>query len=331
MDAFLFSRPLFGGMYESLIPPVVVIAGMLVIFKSAQKTIESAILIARTLGINKSAIGFILLSVATSLPELVISVSAALRGGSDLSVGNVFGANIANVSLVLGAAAILGTVAVKRRDLRELSLILLAVSAISLLFVIYQPRRLAGIALLLIFGAYAYWVLTSEKAKAGREKKSNDATKAKWNAARLLKPLAKFSLSIAIILISAQFVVENAVKLSVMMGIAQTVIGATIISIGSTLPELSVSIAAVRKKQEKMAVGNAVGSAIVNLTLVFGSALVINPGISVVSASKLMIFSVLANLALLHIILTKGGIGKREGAFMVAGYFAFILLYAFGN
>lgn len=310
-------------MYEALIPLLVVVGGMLIIFKSSEQTIENAILIAKSLGISELAVGFILLSVATSLPEFVISATAAFRGGTDLAVGNIFGANISDVSLVLGVAAILGVVTVKRKDLRELVMILLGTSVISLLFVIYQPRRLAGVILFLVFLAYSYWMLMKDRQAGGQI-----AGKVR---PRLLWPLAKFSFFAALVLLSAQFVVENAVRLSAMLGVAQTVIGGTIISVGSTLPELSVSIAAVRKRQDKMAIGNAVGSSIVNLTLVFGTALMINPGISVASATKLMIFSVIANMVLLYFIVTKGKLERREGYLLVIGYLAFLTLFGIGN
>lgn len=309
-------------MADFILPLLYVLGGMIVIFKSAEKTTESATVIARELGISELAIGFILLSTATSLPEFAISTTAALNKSSDLSVGNVFGANIANVLFVLGAAAILGVVAVKRKDLKELVMVLLGVSIISLFFVIYKPGQLSGVFLFLTFIAYCYWLLTSKKSKT---------EKIRYRKMGLLKPVVKFSISILIVVLVAQFVVKNAIDLAAILGIGTTVIGGTLIALGTTLPELSVSVTAAMKRKEKMAIGNAVGSAIVNLTLIFGVALMINPQIDFAPALQLIIFSVMANIILLYFIIIKGGLNKRDGILLVLAYLAFLVIYGTGQ
>ncbi|MEK6953596.1 MAG: sodium:calcium antiporter [Candidatus Micrarchaeota archaeon] len=311
-------------MLEWLYPLAFVLGGMVLIFKAAEKSTENALTISRMLGISELAIGFVLLSISTSLPELVISVSAALRGSSDLSVGNVFGANITDVTLVLGVAAILGVVTVKRQNLKELVMVLLATSVISLLFVIYQPGRVTGAILFGIFLAYTYWLLSS-KSRSGKSHLRLRFTR------KMAAPLFGFSIFITLVIISAQLVVENAIKLSGMLGLAETVIGATIISVGTTLPELSVSISAARRNHEKMAVGNAVGSSIMNLTLVFGTALMINPQITFEPAEKLIVISVIANMVLLYLITIRGGLTKKDGVGLALGYLAFLAIFGLGN
>jgi len=315
---------------EILIPLAYVFGGMLVIFKSAEKSTENAVILARVLGISELAIGFILVSSATSMPEFAIAISAALRSsdsivesGTNLSVGNIFGANLSNILWVIGVAAVLGVVSIKRKDIKELTMVLLASSAISMLFVIYQPNRISGGLLFVIFLSYVFWLLRGErKIKAVKVVKKPN---------KFLLPLIKFGLFISIVIVFAQIVVDNAIYLSKMFGVAQTVIGGTIIAFGTTLPELSVTIAAVRKKAEKVALGNAIGSGIVNLTLIFGTALMINPSIEVTSAAKLIVFSVLANLLLLYFIMIRGGVGKQEGYLMVGGYITFLLVFGLGS
>ncbi|MBI5224583.1 sodium:calcium antiporter [Candidatus Micrarchaeota archaeon] len=309
-------------MIDFAIPLILILTGLIFIFKAAEKSIENAVELARTLGISELTIGFILVSTATSLPEFFVSITAALKGSSDLSVGNVFGANISDILFVLGVAAVLGATAIKRKDLKELVLIMLATSAISLLFVIYNPGRISGIILLVIFAFYIRWMLQKDIS----DRKQKPARKGK-----LFEPFAKFALFISIVILGSQLVVENAIKLSFLLGITQTVIGATLVSIGTTLPELSVSISAIRKKAEKMAIGNAVGSSIVNLTLVFGASLAINPQISFAPAIKLIIFSVLANLLLLYFVIVKGKLTKRDGFVLIGAYALFLIVFATGN
>ncbi|MFH0971652.1 MAG: sodium:calcium antiporter [Candidatus Micrarchaeota archaeon] len=310
-------------MSEWLIPLLYVLGGLIVVLWSAEKSTKHAAELARIFGISELAIGFILLSIATSLPEFVISATAAFKGGTDLSVGNVFGANIADVTLVLGVAAILGVVAIKRKDLDQLVMIMLATSLISLFFVIYEPGRLTGAALFLIFLAYVYWMLSKGKKKGAPIKEPQKRV--------FLPHLTKFIFFIAIVLLMAQIVVDNSIRLSNILGIAETVIGGTLISLGTTFPELSVSIAAARQKKEKMAIGNAVGSAIVNLTMIFGVALMINPAISFAPALKLIIFSVIANMVLLYLVIVRKGIDKKAGMALVLGYLAFLVIFGAGS
>ncbi|MFH1257692.1 MAG: sodium:calcium antiporter [Candidatus Micrarchaeota archaeon] len=308
---------------EWLMPFLFVIGGMLIVLKAAERSTEHASELARIFGVSDLAIGFILLSVATSLPEFVISTTAAFKGGTDLAVGNVFGANIADVTLVLGVAAFLGVVSIKRKDINELVMILLATSLISLFFVIYEPGRLTGAVLFIFFLAYVYWMLSKGKRKEVPRKEPSK---------RMFLPhLTKFFFFISVVLLMAQIVVDNAIALSQILGIAETVIGGTIISLGTTFPELSVTIAAVRKKKEKMAIGNAVGSAIVNLTMIFGVALMINPTISFAPALKLLIFSVMANMVLVYLVAVRKGIDKRTGMLLTLGYLAFLVIFGAGS
>ncbi|MEK6843612.1 MAG: calcium/sodium antiporter [Candidatus Micrarchaeota archaeon] len=309
-------------MIDFAIPLLLIIIGLIFIFKAAEQSIENAVELARTLGISELTIGFILVSTATSLPEFFVSITAALKGSSDISVGNVFGANISNILFVLGVAAVLGATTIKRKDLKELVLIMLATSAISLLFVIYNPGRISGIILLAIFAFYVRWMLQ----KDSLNRKPLPSRKGK-----LFEPLAKFALFISIVILGSQLVVENAIKLSSLLGITQTVIGATLVSLGTTLPELSVSISAVRRHAEKMAIGNAVGSSIVNLTLVFGASIAINPQITFAPAIKLIVFSVLANLLLLYFVIVKGKLTKQNGWVLIGAYALFLIVFATGN
>ncbi|MFH1106695.1 MAG: sodium:calcium antiporter [Candidatus Micrarchaeota archaeon] len=312
-------------MNEWFLPFLLLAGSVVVIFKAGEKTTTYAALLARQLGVSDLAIGFILLSAATSLPELVVSVSAAFRGATDLSVGNVFGANLVNVSLVVGVAAFLGVVHIKRKETGNLVMVLLATSLISLLMVVYNPNRLAGAGLLLVYLAYVYWLLVhSGRARA-------DAKRAPPSLHSLAPPLSKFSFFIALVIVAAQVAVDNAIALSQTWGVAETVIGATIVSLGTTLPELSVSVVSALKRRESMAIGNAVGSAITNLSLVFGTALVINPQISFAPAVQLVVFSVIANIVLLYFIVIRGGLQKRDGLLLIFGYLAFFIIQFLGG
>ena len=143
-------------MAEFLISLAVLVASLLVLYKSAEKSIVHAISIARISGLSEMAVGFVLISISTSLPELVVAITSALKGGVDVSVGNVFGANISDVTLIIGVVAVFSKVFVSRKEMKNLALILLGASLISLLLIVYHPDKLTGILLLLIFLGYVY-------------------------------------------------------------------------------------------------------------------------------------------------------------------------------
>ncbi|MFH1199685.1 MAG: sodium:calcium antiporter [Candidatus Micrarchaeota archaeon] len=315
-------------MYELVSALALLAVGLIIVFKSAEKSIDHALRLSKLAGISEFAVGFLLFSVATSLPELVVGISSAFRGSTDLGVGNVFGANIINVTLVLGVAAYLGVVEIRRNDIKELVLILLGTSLVSMLFIVYQPGRLSGAALFLLFLAYAYRILTTTKNKpAGGQSRKFSLP----STGVLFRASAPFAFWIALVIIGAQIAVENAIRLSALLGIAQTVIGATLVSLGTSLPEMSVSVTAALRGKAKVAVGNAVGSAIVNLSLVFGTALMINPVITFAPAVRLIAFSVIANMLLLYFIVVRGSLHKRDGLLLILGYIAFFILQYAGG
>lgn len=321
------------------------IAALLVSLAALAKASEYAIIyasaIARLAGISELAIGFLLVAVATSLPELMVSVTSALSGNTpQLGIGNVFGANIADVTLVLGAAAIAAGLAIPRKQHVQLARILIAVSSLSLVMVLSKLSRLLGVALLLCFGAYVYFVMKQQiKFEDGEKKKANNARQGNnvQRAVRviaspvseLFKSLALFSASILMVIIASRFAVDTAVNFATAAGVGLAVVGSTIVSFGTTLPELSVSVAAARANKSGLALGNAIGSCITNITLIMGLAIIINPRAADLAPHLgLIAYSIFAYFILLFFLEYGKKIGRLEGAILLLTYLVFLLAQA---
>ncbi|VVB68068.1 Sodium/calcium exchanger MaX1 [Candidatus Norongarragalina meridionalis] len=295
---------------------VYLLAALLVLARAAEYSIDKAVIVARYLRIGEMAVGFLLVSVATSLPEFVVSVTASANGETGISVGNVLGANISDMCMVVGAAALAGAMAIRRNAVLDLVKALFAVAVLSIVVVVFPLGRFAGLLLLLVFALYAFLLLK----KRAPERMDGGRVSGK----EALKAGAIFAASIAVVVFASNFVINSAVSLAGALGVSQTLIAGTLISIGTTLPELAVSVAAARRRHVGLAMGNAVGSCITNLTLVLGAAAIITP-ISTAASSffVLAIFSLIANAALWFMLL-RGKIGKKEGAVLIGIYLLFL-------
>lgn len=165
-----------------MIEPLLILAfSVIILAKSSDIAVESSINLARFFRISEMAIGFIFLSVATSMPELVVSVIAALENQVGISVGNVLGSNIANICLVLGVSLLIGTIKVKKKEMRELVKILLITSILPLIMLLDYMRDFMGVILLLIFLAYIYFILKREvRSTTPRQSNRRKPSRARW-------------------------------------------------------------------------------------------------------------------------------------------------------
>jgi cation:H+ antiporter len=245
------------------------VVALLFLFKSSEVVVENSIKIARILRISRFAVGFILVALATSLPELFVSVISALENNTGIAVGNVIGSNIANIALVLGLTSFFGVLSVKKEWLTENIFFLFAISLIPLMLLNQGTVGLFGG--LILVGFFIFYVANLMRERAGFEPWQNAGLRHK------LKVYLYFFAAIAVLIISAKFVVDSAVTIASILAVPPGYIGLTIIAIGTSLPELSVTIMAARKKYATLALGHIIGSCIANLTLVLGAAAIINP------------------------------------------------------
>ncbi|MFA6327874.1 MAG: sodium:calcium antiporter [Candidatus Micrarchaeia archaeon] len=301
------------------------IISIVVLSRAASVVVDNASRLARFFNVSTLAIGLLLMSVATSLPELSVSVMSSVAGEGAIAAGNVFGSNIANVLLILGLAAALYGFKVRRDILPDIAIVLLATTVISV-YIIYKSSVdggalsfYEGVLLLLVFAWYANRILS--------KKRIDEAPAAsKMSLRDGLHAFLFFGAGVVVVIISSSFVVDSAVSLAKIAGLAESFIGATIIAIGTSLPELSVDLAAIRKKQYGLALGDAIGSNMANLTLVLGTAAIISPIVVQLKVfSVALLFAIIANMAFFYIAVVKKEFGRKEGIAMLALYAIYII------
>ncbi|MFH1229068.1 MAG: sodium:calcium antiporter [Candidatus Aenigmatarchaeota archaeon] len=275
--------------------------------------------ISHYLGISEMSAGFIILALSTSLPELFIAIMSALSGQSNLSVGNVIGANIANLTLVAGLAIIISkaSISIKSASQKSLSEFLFLTSLIALFIV--QRNSLGPMlgAVLLIMFVYFIFVISK---KTGGTKPLGY-----FRSSEIRMTAVKFIVSIAVLLIASKLIVDNGVSIATQLGLPLSIIGATIISIGTTIPELTTTIQALRKHHQEMAMGNILGSCITNLTLILGlNALLSFSQINLVAAGSMIFFMLFSTIVMWHMINSEC-LNRKYAIILILIYMAFIL------
>ena len=274
-------------------------------------------------------IGLTIVALGTSAPELAVSTSAAIQGANEIALSNVVGSNIFNLLMVLGVCAIIRPIPIEKMILKRdfpLSIIVTAalfgVLAIPLFTgkaqwtapvstVVSEVSRPIGIGLLVIFVAYmAFLIYVSRKNPTEEDVTENMPV---W------KSLLLILIGLACIVIGGQLVVENAKSIAAAFGMSETLIGLTVVALGTSLPELVTSIVAAHKGEHGMAVGNVVGSNIFNLMFILGISSTIHPvAVNLASVTDLAILVVVSAVVFIFSLTKK--INRIEGALMVLMY-----------
>jgi len=326
-SAFLLLRCTLKAISDKIAPMLlnfaILTTSAVVLARTSVFLIEKLTAIAIKLRISEYLVGFILMAVATSLPELVVGFLAALGGNPTLSLGNVIGSNIANMTLVLGLATLIGgglrvQVQVRNQEIFYMDLIAL----VPLVMLIDgKLTRTEGLILLFFFALYIYNLITQSReyhktVKDHRTKKSLSAE------------LALFALGILLLSGSAEFMVRSGTGLAVDLGISSILIGVFIVALATSLPELSSSISAARQRKGGIVMGNILGSTVTNSTLVLGVTSLIQPitlerpDILLTSAVALVITLV----AFTQFIRTGYRLSQIESLALILGYTAYIIV-----
>jgi cation:H+ antiporter len=271
-------------------------------------------------GLSEMSAGFILLSVATSLPELFVSSLASLSNQGGLSVGNVLGSNIANLTIILGLAILISRTKITIDSNSEKDLVqFLFLSSLIPLFILQRGSigPVLGIVLLILF---VYFSINISK-KAGKI-----SSLGFYRRKEISFIIIKFLIAIGLILFLSKLVVDNGVSIAQYLGLPPSVIGATIIAFGTSLPELATTIQALKKRLFGMALGNIFGSCITNLTLVLGIASILSfSQVSVVATGSMLFFTLITALTIWYLISTKKYIGRKISLFIILIYVLFVL------
>ena len=321
------------------------VGGFVALIKGADWFVEGSSSVAKLLKVPTIVIGLTVVALGTSLPEASVSISSALKGANSLAISNVVGSNIFNTLVVLGASALIVPVCVQPGSVKkEIPFSILCTFALlGSLFLgrnivggeveaavvadTYTLTRVGGLVLIALFAFYMYWQISAamKARKAGELDEEEEDVK-------IMSPL-KSAIAIvggvACIILGGNFVVDGASAIAMKFGMSETLVGMTIVAIGTSLPELVTSMVAAKKGESDLALGNAIGSNIFNIVFILGFSALISP----MTVDILAIIDTIAVIGVSALTLGFAATGKKinrvEGAIMIAayvGYFAYMFV-----
>jgi cation:H+ antiporter len=319
---------------------ILLIGGLLVLWKSAEFLVSGAVGLAQRLGISSLVIGLTVVAMGTSAPEVAASIAGVLReaNGGDLAVGNVFGSNIANLALVGGLIALIRPLAVRKQTLRRDIPVMLA-TALLLWPLLHNSviSRIEAVVLLVVFVALILLIAHIARKEAQQAKliTSSLEAAAKYETTSVLKSIIFIIIGLIGLAAGAKMTVEGAIFIGIRIGLSEGVIALTMIALGTSLPELVTCVVAAVKGEHDISVGNLVGSNIFNTLLVTGAAGVVKPfDVSARFAGGIdywIMIIVSAAFAAL-IIIGRRVVGRISGVILLCGYFTYIIyLFVYGS
>ncbi len=307
---------------EILLQLLLLVVGFVMLVKGADWFVEGASKIADKFGIPQLVIGLTIVAMGTSLPEAAVSVSAALKGSAEITIGNVVGSNILNVFVILGLTSVVCTVAVQKSTIRyEIPFTILISVLLGVLgFSDNTVGRLDGVILWVLMIVYLLYLLKMAKNGAPME----EVEKAEEDEP-IWKLLLLVIVGAGLIVWGSNVAVDAATSLAKIFGMSERLIGLTIVALGTSLPELVTSVTAAVKGKADIAVGNIVGSNIFNILFVVGTSALITP---VVYSTNFMIDSIVAVAAMVILLLCvfrKQKLNRTGGVILLLGYAAYFV------
>jgi cation:H+ antiporter len=309
---------------------ILFVVGFVLLIKGADWLVSGSASVAKKYNISDLVIGLTIVSMGTSMPELIVNILASTSGASEIAIGNVVGSNIANILLILGVAAFIYPLTIKESTVMSqipFSIIAILLVAFAANAPIFNPdyslmiSRLDGVVFILFFALFMVYII-----KLAREGRADMIEEAPDKVLPMGKSILFVLLGMVGLFLGGKWVVDGAIKIAEQFGLSQNLIGLTIVAIGTSLPELVTSAMAAYRKNTDIAVANVIGSNIFNLLWVLGISAMISPMkydplvntdiIVLLVATCLIIFSLMTGRA-------KNQIGKPTGIFFLACYIAY--------
>ncbi|MFG6665690.1 calcium/sodium antiporter [Halomonas sp. HNIBRBA4712] len=306
---------------------VSLLGGIALLTLGGEALVRSAVAGAERLGVSALFTGLVIVGFGTSAPELVVSINAALENKPDIAIGNVIGSNIGNIMLILGLSALIYPLTTQRQALKRDGLVmLLATLGFIVLGVNGTLGRVDAVVLLAGLAAYLVWAYQSEKRQPQALEPANvliEAPAKRPSSGALIG--VGLVAGLALLIGGSQLLLYGAIGIAQALGLSEAVIGLTIVAVGTSLPELAVSLVAVLRRHADVAVGNILGSNIFNLLGILGVSAFLQP---LTLAGRMAAFDqwiMLASaLALLLFLATGLRLSRGEGAALLGGYAVFI-------
>ena len=306
------------------------IPGLVFLIKGAEYLVKGSSAIARRLNIPDLVIGLTIVSMGTSLPELVVNLYASFSGSTEIAIGNVFGSNIANILLILGVSAIINPLNIKSSTLlSEIPISLIATLLVGFLanaalfdtaanLMISRPD---GLILLFFFAVFMLYIYNLSRTHGEKPADSPE------DAIPLHRSLIMIAGGIGALFLGGQWVVSGAVRLAILIGLSQSFIGLTVVAVGTSLPELVTSAVAAKRNNADIAVGNIIGSNIFNILWILGISSVIRPlPFQVVSNLDILVMTGATLMVILSVAVgRKNNINRISGGIFILSYVCYIV------
>lgn len=303
---------------------VLLIVGFVFLIKGSDFFVDGASSIASLLKIPTIIVGLTIVALGTSAPEAAVSITSSLTGSNALAVSNVIGSNMFNMLMIIGIAALLGELVMEKQVLEKDLPFLVGITLLWAVFIVigWDITNIEGVILLAIMVAYIAYLVYSTKKSGG----ATEVEKPKYN---LPYSIIFILVGLAGIVIGGDLVVDSASAIAIAFGMSETLVGLTIVAIGTSLPELVTSLTALRKGENQMVIGNVIGSNIFNILFVLGA----SSAISAIPLSSSMLIDVILMIFVTVLCFifgkTQEKYDKKEGAILVIlfiAYMAFAIL-----
>lgn len=308
---------------------VIFISACIILSLLSKSLIKTLVQIAKFLRWREFIVGFFVMAIATSLPNLFVDVNAAFRGIPQLAFGDVLGGNLVDLTLVLGLAALFSKKPIPAGSkMVQQSAIFTAVIAVLPLLLIFDGgvSRLDGVIMLLAFVFYSWWIFSKEERFKKVYSKSQKTKSKAWELTLFIKNIVKLIFLLVLLLVASQVIIDTANFFASAFGTSLAMVGILIIGLGNSFPEVYFSIISARKGQSWMILGDLMGSVIMCATLILGIIAVIKP-FEIIDFSPFFIvrfFTIMAAIFVIFIIRTGKEITKKEGLFLIFLYILFL-------
>jgi cation:H+ antiporter len=299
-----------------------IVAGILLLYLGSESLVRGSSRLAAHFGIPPLIIGLTIVAFGTSAPELIVSISAALKGASDVALGNVIGSNIFNIAVILGITALIRPPSVHIDLIRREIPLMICVTVIGVGFIAYgQIPRLAGIILFLGLCAYIVFSIRAARSQPTGEPETTSKERSPvWIYGVLI------AAGLAVLILGSNLFVAGSVALARSFGVSEAVIGLTIVAAGTSLPELATSLVAAIKKQSDVAIGTIVGSNIFNILGILGLTASIHPIVIGNIGMRDAAFMLGLSILLLPFACSQRSISRVEGCVFLAIYGLYLYL-----
>lgn len=309
---------------------VLILIGFVLLIKGADFLVDGSVKIAKRFHVSEIIIGLTIVSIGTSMPELIVSLTSGVHGYNDIAIGNVIGSNLCNLLLILGLAAIIRPIAFQK-ETKFIEVPIALIATILLVVLCNNAGQMIGryeafilLACFIAFISYTIYMGVREAKKESVKQTENSESTEKYV---ILKALIVITIGIIALKFGGDLVVDNAVKIARTLHISEKIISLTIVAIGTSLPELVTSIVAAVKKENDIAIGNIIGSNIFNILFILGISASIAPIYYSVSYNIDFMILIVATvfLAAFPFIGKKDTMTRTNGAIFLLGYIAYMI------